>query len=76
MMSQKSTGILEFNFATKRYGIKKSNKWITEGLHCGEVFEVLVNDKWVVDRIEYSNDWYLVFSKLKGDELSHLKVRY
>lgn len=69
-------GVLQFNSATQRYGIRNSTHWINEGLHCGEVFEVYLNDNWSKDRIEYYNDWYLVYSKLKGDELNHLIVRY
>lgn len=75
------TGILGYNNDEKRIGILSFDLWVKgkEGLHCGATFEVLVNDEWVADRIEFTsrtNEWYLVNSKLSGDQLEGLKVRY
>jgi hypothetical protein len=50
--------------------------WHDDGLHCGECVEIYINGEWVVDRLEYSDEWYLVNSKLKGNSLEHLRVRY
>lgn len=39
------------------------------GLHCGECFEVKINNTWVPVRIEMGDDWYLVglpIAKLSG----------
>ncbi|MDY5026094.1 MAG: DUF5348 domain-containing protein, partial [Oliverpabstia sp.] len=43
------------------------------GLHCGECFEVKINDVWVPVRIEMDEDWYLVGLPLK--RLDGLTVR-
>lgn len=76
-MAEKETGFLGYNDRNGRFGILSDmDLWVDDGLHCGELVEVRVNDKWMVDRIELSDEWYLVYSKLKGDELEHLRVRY
>lgn len=43
------------------------------GIHCGEVFEVQLNGKWVTTRVEMDEDWYLV--GLPGLKLEGLEVR-
>lgn len=76
----KKTGILGYNNDEKRVGILNSmDLWENTGLHCGECFEVLINNKWVSDRIEYrsiNKEWYLVYSKLAGNQLEGLKIRF
>ncbi|WP_294361014.1 DUF5348 domain-containing protein [uncultured Clostridium sp.] len=70
-------GYLYFNEDTDRFGIiNSSDLWENEGLHCGEVLEVLINDEWIQDRIEmtWDEEYYLVNSKLKGNELNFVKV--
>lgn len=72
-------GKLSYNYENDRYGIiNSSDLWANEGLHCGESFHVLVDDKWMVDRIEMdrSGTWYLVNSKLEGNKLEGLKIKY
>ena len=75
-MSEKAIGYLGYNQENDRYGILYMDCWEDTGLHCGEVVEVLVNDEWIQDRIEFSDDWYLVYSKLKGNDLEHLQVKF
>lgn len=78
-MNQK-TGILGYNSEEKRIGILNSmDLWEHSGLHCGECFEVFIDGEWIVDRIEYrssTKEWYLVYSKLSGEQLEGLKVKY
>lgn len=69
-------GRLGYNISNDRYGILISDLWENDGLHCGEVFEVLIDDEWRKERIEFLNGWYLVYSRLKGEELEYLRVRY
>lgn len=69
---------LGYNLENDRYGILEHDLWVNEGLHCGECMEVLINDKWIQDRIEYDQKikkWYLVESGLIGEELEYLKVK-
>lgn len=77
-MGEKKIGWLSYNCENERMGIlDKMDLWDDDGLHCGECFEVLINDEWIADRIELSGgEWYLVYSKLKGNQLEGLKVRY
>lgn len=77
-MSEKKIGWLSYNYENERIGIlDKMDLWADNGLHCGECFEVLINDEWIADRIELSSgEWYLVYSKLKGNQLEGIKVRY
>lgn len=74
----KKTGILGYNYDNERMGILDAmDLWADDSLHCGETFEVYIKNEWVADRLEMSgSEWYLVYSKLKGDELEGLKVRY
>ncbi len=75
----RKTGILGYNHDNDRYGILNSmDLWENEALHCGEGLEIFINDKWVADRIEMTWDkkWYLVESKLQGNQLEGLKVKY
>ena len=70
---------LGYNQQNDRYGILSMDLWENEGLHCGDKVEVKINEEWKTDRIEYSHEnqeWYLVHSKIKGDELEYLQVRY
>ena len=72
-------GRLGYNQQNDRYGILSMDLWENDGLHCGETLEVKINDEWKADRIEYSHknqEWYLVHSKIKGDDLEYLQVRY
>lgn len=72
-------GKLSYNYENDRYGIINSlDLWDNEGLHCGESFHVLLNDEWIADRIEMdrSGTWYLVNSKLEGNKLEGLKIKY
>lgn len=72
-------GRLGYNSDNGRYGILSMDLWEDDGLHCGECFEVLIDGEWKADRIEYSHDteeWYLVYSKLRGSDLEYLPVRY
>ena len=50
--------------------------WENEGLHCGQCLKVFINGECVEDRLEMTWDshWYLVKSKLKGEQLENLKV--
>lgn len=70
-------GRLGYNNENDRYGILNMDLWEDNGLHCGECFEVLIDDEWVEDRIEMdrNGEWYLVYSKLRGSELEYLPVR-
>lgn len=74
----KKTGILSYNYDNNRIGIlDRMDLWLDDSLHCGECFEVFINGEWVADRLELSKgEWYLVYSKLSGDQLEGLKVRY
>ena len=77
MKPNKTIGYLGYNSGNDRYGILNDmDLWLDNGLHCGECIEVYLNGEWVADRLEYLDEWYLVYSKLKGDSLEHLKVRY
>lgn len=58
-----------YNFCYEDDGIVKNHG----GIHCGEVFEVYLNEVWVPARIEKGNDWYLV--GLPGLKLDGLEVR-
>lgn len=78
--------ILGYNNDLKRYGVLDFDLWVKnkEGLHCGQIMEVFINDEWVEDRLEMKNDgtWYLVNNnKYFGtgdyrDNLEGVKVRF
>lgn len=78
----KRIGYLKYNFELNRMGVldsMKMNLWAISGLSSGECFEVLINNNWIADRIEYiseSKEWYLVYSGLAGRELEELTVRF
>ena len=46
------TGRLGYNSANDRYGLLVSDLWEHDGFHCGEVLEVMVDDKWQETRME------------------------
>ncbi|MFQ9249288.1 MAG: DUF5348 domain-containing protein [Clostridium paraputrificum] len=78
-MDNYKSGYLGYNFENDRFGIlDSSDLWINEGLHCGESMYVYINDEWIPDRLEmYRNGtWYLVETKLEGDKLEGLKVKF
>lgn len=69
---------LGYNYENDRYGILDMDLFVDKGLHCGECIEIKINGEWIQDRIEYDhkiNNWYLVKSKLIGEQLEYLEVR-
>lgn len=73
MMSKCREGNLFYDADMGRYDIRFGLEEYYGGLHCGECFEVKVNQGWVPVRIEMSEDWYLV--GLPNIELNGLTVR-
>lgn len=72
-MSEKREGNLFYDKESGRYDIRFGMESYYGGLHCGECFEVKINDVWVPVRIEMDEDWYLV--GLPKTSLSGLTVR-
>ena len=72
-MSEKREGNLFYDKESGRYDIRFGMESYYGGLHCGECFEVKINDVWVPVRIEMDEDWYLVGLPLK--RLDGLTVR-
>ena len=72
-MSEKREGNLFYDKDSGRYDIRFGMESYYGGLHCGECFEVKINDVWVPVRIEMDEDWYLVGLPLK--RLDGLTVR-
>lgn len=54
---------LSYNKEIDRYCIG------TLDLHCGQCFEVNNNGQWESVRIEYSDHWYLIGTKLKIEDI-------
>lgn len=72
-MSEKREGNLFYDKESGRYDIRFGMESYYGGLHCGECFEVKINDVWMPVRIEMDEDWYLVGLLLK--RLDGLTVR-
>ena len=72
-MSEKREGNLFYDKESGRYDIRFGMESYYGGLHCGECFEVKINDVWVPVRFEMDEDWYLV--GLPKTSLSGLTVR-
>lgn len=72
-MSEKREGNPFYDKESGRYDIRFGMESYYGGLHCGECFEVKINDVWVPVRIEMDEDWYLVGLPLK--RLDGLTVR-
>ena len=70
------TGRLGYNSANDRYGLLVSDLWEHGGFHCGEVLEVMVDDKWQETRMEMGIDrqWYLVGTPYYGN-LEYVRAR-
>ena len=56
-MSEKREGNLFYDKESGRYDIRFGMESYYGGLHCGECFEVKINDVWVPVRIEMDEDW-------------------
>lgn len=72
-------GILVYNKTLKKYGILVHDLWAIKGLMHGDGFEVYLDGDWKEEYIQYDyqkNEWYLVHSKLRGNQLENIKVRY
>lgn len=67
------TGVLVPQKGTDRMDIRFSLTEYYGGLHCGDIFEVKVNGKWIPTRIEFGRYWFLV--GIKTDNLVGLIVR-
>lgn len=77
MEDDQMQGKLYFDKETGRYSFRyiDSDGELQDygGIHCGEGFEVLLNDVWVPTRMEMSGEWYFV--GLSGLKLDGLTVR-
>ena len=72
-------GRLGYNPDNKRYGIIDGDTWKNKGITCGELLEVIVDDKWVQTRMEMAweedgQKWYLVGIPYRG-ELEYIRAR-
>jgi hypothetical protein len=70
-------GIMIYDFQQKRYDVRFSDMTVYGGLHCGECFDVRINNEWKPTRIEYDHkeeDWYLQGLKIEHSLLG-LSVR-
>lgn len=68
-MSQLREGTLFYDAESGRYDIRFGIESYYGGLHCGECFDVKVEDTWIPVRIEMDDEWYLVglpYTKLDG----------
>lgn len=56
------TGHLIYDFIQNRYDICYSCEEYAGGLHCGDCFQVKINEQWIETRIELNayGEWYLV----------------
>ncbi len=72
-MSEVRVGNLFYDAESGRYDIRFGMDSYYEGLHCGECFDVKVEDTWVPVRIEMDDEWYLV--GLPNVRLDGLTVR-
>ena len=73
-MSEKRVGNLFYDAEIERYDIRFDTNAFYEGLHCGECFDVRIENSWIPVRIEMDDDgWYLV--GLPGIKLDGLTVR-
>lgn len=73
----KKQGKLYYDSEISRYNFNyvdsDGDKYDYGGIHCGEVFEILLNGVWVQARVEMLDEWYLV--GLPGLKLDGLEVR-
>ena len=53
-------GVLYYDKSNGRYDVAFHDGSYYGGLHCGNTFEILVNDAWKPTRIEHGSGWYLV----------------
>lgn len=71
-------GEMRYNYHADRWGIFDLDRrcWVTDGLHCGECFNVLQRSGIKAVRIEMADDWYLIGGDqpYKGWEMDGLAV--
>lgn len=67
------TGILIYDSYADRCDIRFGLEEYYGGLHCGNTFEVLIEDRWIPSRIEKAEEWYLIGIKTK--DIQGLQVR-
>lgn len=72
-MNERQEGNLFYDRESGRYDIRFGMESYYGGLHCGECFDVKVEDRWVPVRIEIEEDWYLI--GLPDTRLDGLTVR-
>lgn len=58
-MSEKREGALFYDKESGRYDIRFSLDSFYGGLHCGDCFDLKVDNAWVPARIEMGDKWYL-----------------
>lgn len=58
-MSEKREGALFYDKESGRYDIRFGLDSFYGGLHCGDCFDLKVDNAWVPARIEMGDEWYL-----------------
>ncbi len=59
-MREKRVGALFYDKESGRYDIRFGLDSVYGGLHCGDGFDLKVENTWVPARIEMEDEWYLV----------------
>lgn len=59
-MKEKREGALFYDKESGRYDIRFGIDSVYGGLHCGDCFDLKVDNAWVPARIEIEEEWYLV----------------
>ena len=72
-MSEKREGALFYDKKSGRYDIRFGLDSFYGGLHCGDCFDLKVDNAWVPTRIEMGDEWYL--AELPRMSLDGLIVR-
>lgn len=72
-MNERQEGNLFYDRESGRYDIRFGIESYYGGLHCGECFDVKIEDRWVQVRIEIEEEWYLI--GLPDTRLDGLTVR-
>ena len=74
-MSEKREGALFYDKESRRYDIRFGIDSVYGGLHCGDCFDLKVDNAWVPARIEIEEEFVKAYQRVTAGEITQAELK-